>query len=37
MEKHKEYQEKKKVADREQGFNIYLSGANEERIKGQRK
>lgn len=37
FEKGKEFQEKKKIEDREKGFNIYMSGANEERIKEQRK
>ena len=37
IERQKEHQDKKKVSEREQGFNVYLSGANEARIKDQRK
>lgn len=33
----REAQEKKRKEDKEKGFNIHINGANEERIKEQRK
>lgn len=37
IEKSREHQEKLKIKEKEAGFNIHFSGANEERIKEQRR
>ena len=37
MEKSREHQERKKIQEKEAGFNIHINGANEERIKEQRR